>query len=123
MPAALKLMPAEQIRGTHVVNPQGDDLGRIEDVVVETSTGHIVYAILSSGGFLGIGNKLFALPWDVLGYSTQHDAYVIDLPGDKLKNAPGFDTASPQDMADPRWAKPVHDYYGSKASWYMRTTV
>jgi sporulation protein YlmC with PRC-barrel domain len=123
MATALKLMSAEHIQGARVLNAQGADLGKIDDVLIDTFAGQVVYAILSHGGIIGIGHKLFAVPWDVLAYSAEHDAYLLDIAEEKLKNAPGFDAANPQDMADPRWAKPVHDYYGSKASWYLPTGV
>lgn len=123
MATALRLMSAEQIQGARVATRNGEDLGKIDDILIDASTAQVVYAILSHGGLIGIGHKLFAVPWDVLSFSAEHDAYLIDIAEEKLKNAPGFDAANPQDMADPRWAKPVHDYYGSKASWYMSAGV
>lgn len=119
MAAIRKLMSAEQMEGAHVIGPHGENLGRIKDILVEVTSSQIVYAIVSYGGIAGIiGNRLFAVPWDVLTYHAGHDAYVLDIPEEKLKDAPVFDRANLQDIADPRWAEPVHKYYGSNASWY-----
>jgi sporulation protein YlmC with PRC-barrel domain len=117
------LVLMDRMRGARVVNAQGADLGKIDDIVVDMPSGQAVYAILSYGGFIGLGDKRFAVPWDMLAYDSERGAFVIDMAEDKLKNAPGFDETNLQDIADPRWAKPLHDYYGSKASWYLRMTA
>jgi sporulation protein YlmC with PRC-barrel domain len=121
--AAASLVLMDRVQGARVVNAQGADLGKIDDIAVDMPSGQAVYAILSYGGFIGLGNKRFAVPWDMLRYDAERDAFAIDMPEDKLKNAPSFDEANLQDIADPRWAKPLHDYYGSRASWYLHTTA
>ncbi|MGH7040440.1 MAG: PRC-barrel domain-containing protein [Stellaceae bacterium] len=123
MAASSGLVMMDRVQGERVVNAQGADLGKIDDLVVDLPTGQAVYAILSHGGFISLGDKRFAVPWDMLAYDRERGAFVIDMAEDKLKNAPGFDEASLQDIADPRWAKPLHDYYGSRASWYLHTTA
>ena len=81
--------------------------------------GRVGYAVLNYGSFMGMGGKLFALPWDILKYDTRHDAYVIGIPEEKLKNAPSFDSGAWPNMGDPAWGKEIHDYYGSSADWYL----
>lgn len=121
MAAQTGLALMTRVQGARLVNPQGADLGRIGDVAIAMPSGHVVYAILDYGGVMGLGGRRFAVPWDVLGFNAEHDAFVVDMPEDKLRNAPNFDDEALQDLADPRWAKPLHDYYGSRASWYLRT--
>lgn len=123
MAASSSLVLMDRVQGARVVNAQGVDLGKIDDIAVDMPSGRAVYAILSYGGFMSLGNKRFAVPWDMLRYNTEHDAFVIDMAEDKLKNAPSFDEANLKDIADPRWAKPLHDYYGSRASWYLHTAA
>jgi sporulation protein YlmC with PRC-barrel domain len=120
MTAIRKLMSVEQIAGATVVGIHGEDFGRIKDVLVDAVSSQIVYAIIAYGGLAGlIGSRLFAVPWDVLRFNAGQDAYVLDLPPEKLKDAPAFDRTNVQDIADPRWAEPLHKYYGSRASWYL----
>jgi sporulation protein YlmC with PRC-barrel domain len=114
--AAASLVLMDRVQGARVVNAQGADLGKIDDIAVDMPSGQAVYAILSYGGFIGLGNKRFAVPWDMLRYDAERDAFAIDMPEDKLKNAPSFDEANLQDIADPRWAKPLHDYSGFRVS-------
>lgn len=124
MAAIRKLMSAAQIEGARVVSAHGEDLGKIKDVLVEATSSQIVYAVISYGGIAGlVGNKLYAVPWDVLAYNAGHDAYVLDIAEEKLKEAPIFNPATLQDIADARWAEPIHKYYGSKASWYAESST
>jgi sporulation protein YlmC with PRC-barrel domain len=112
-----RLISAEKVEGTSVVNARGEDLGHIAEIMLDKPTGRVAYAVLKYGSFLGLGGKLFALPWDVLTYDTRWGAYVVNIPEERLKSAPSFDEANPPDMADPRWGRQIHDYYGSSASW------
>ncbi len=119
----VRLMAAAEIRGARVASQDGADLGTVHDVLIAAPEGQIVYVILTYGGIVGIGARTFALPWDVVRFSPEHGAYIVAISEDKLRTAPSFDAASLQDLADPRWAKPLHDYYGSAASWYARTNA
>ena len=87
--------------------------------MIDKISGRVGYAVLNYGSFLGMGGKLFALPWDILKYDTRRNAYVIGIPVEKLKAAPSFDTHAWPDMGDPAWGKAIHDYYGSPADWYL----
>ena len=77
--------------------------------------GRISYAVLSSGGFLGMGDRLFAIPWSALTLDTTNKRFVLDVDVKRLKAAPGFDKDHWPDMADPLWASGVQSYYGTRS--------
>jgi sporulation protein YlmC with PRC-barrel domain len=104
--------------GTDVEDPQGKDLGDVDDVVVDDPSGRVVYAVLSFGGFLGMGDKLFAIPWGALKPSLKDEKkLVLDVAKERLKSAPGFDKKNWPNMADRRWGLDVHHYYGLEPYW------
>jgi sporulation protein YlmC with PRC-barrel domain len=112
-----RLISAEKVQGTPVLNAKGEDLGHVAEIMIDKYSGRVAYAVLKYGSVLGLGGKLFALPWDVLKYDTRWNAYVVNIAEEKLRDAPSFDAANPPDMADPRWGKHIHAYYGLSASW------
>lgn len=87
----LQVSRASKIIGTNVKNPSGENLGGIKDLVLDPESGHVVYAVVSFGGVLGMGSKLFAIPWSVLHWTRDKEYYVLDLDKETLKKAPGFD--------------------------------
>ena len=111
------VMAADTLEGDDVVNTLGEDLGEIKDIMVDVRSGWVAYAVLSAGGFLGIGSKLFAIPWGALTLDADRKCFVLDVDKDRLVNAPGFDKHHWPSMADPTWAREVHDYYGQKTYW------
>lgn len=108
------LMGADTLLGNDVYNPAGDDLGDIKEILLNVHTGRIAYAVLSFGGFLGVGDKLFAVPWDALKLDTVNKRFTLDVAKERLEEAPGFDKDHWPDMADPKWASSLHSYYGTK---------
>jgi sporulation protein YlmC with PRC-barrel domain len=110
------VIAAKKVQGTPVTNPQGENLGEIEDVVIDKLGGQVRYAVLSFGGFLGMGDKLFALPWEVLEYNEGQGAYVINVDKETLQNAPGFDDDDWPDMTDPAWDERVRGHYRVSSS-------
>lgn len=106
----------DTITGMEVKNTQGEDLGQIEDLVMELNSGDIRYAALSFGGFAGLGDKLFAVPWNKLTFKFGEDEsyFILDIPEEKLKRAPGFDQNKWPDTADEKWAQEIDTYYGSR---------
>lgn len=82
---------ASKITGAKVKNTTGDSLGDIKDLVIDPANGQVVYAVVSFGGLMGMGDKLFAIPWRALQWTSPKDYYVLDLDKDTLKKAPGFD--------------------------------
>jgi hypothetical protein len=111
-----RLISSEKVEGTAVENPQGESLGVIRDVMIDKISGEVAYAVLKYGSFLGMGGKLFALPWDVLEYDTERSAYIIDLPQDRLSGAPSYAEGTQPNWSDPAWNKSVYDYYGADSS-------
>jgi len=112
-----QLLPASTIEGTAVQNAAGEDLGEINELMIDLEKGRIAYAVLSFGGFLGMGDKLFALPWEVLTIGPEGDVFILNVPREKLDSAPGFDKDNWPDMADTSWGEMVHTYYGYKPYW------
>lgn len=112
-----RLLSAQSITGDRVRNPAGEDLGKIDELMIDLQSGRIAYAVLSCGGFLGLGNKLFAIPWPALSYEPEEHAFILNVEKELLDNAPGFDKDSWPDMADPQWGGDVHSYYGIRPYW------
>lgn len=110
-------LSASRIVGCRVENPAGEHLGKIEDLSIDVHQGRIAYAVLSFGGFLGVGDKLFALPWNALRLSAHDECFVLDIDKDTLEAAPGFDKDNWPDMADPAWGTEIHRYYGQQPYW------
>ena len=108
------LMGADTLLGNDVVNTMDENLGDIKEIMLDMRTGRVSYAVLSFGGFLGMGEKLFAVPWDALKLDTVNKCFVLDASKDRLENAPGFDKNDWPDMADTAWEKGVHDFYGTQ---------
>ena len=106
------VLSSRSLTGTKVVNPQGDDLGSIEELMIDTDAGDVAYAVLSFGGFLGMGDKLFALPWAALSLDTAEERVVLDVDREKLEQAPGFDKNDWPTTADSTWLQDLHRYYG-----------
>lgn len=111
-----ELMGASTLIGDHVRNKQDEELGDIKEIMLDTRTGEVSYAVLSFGGFLGMGDKLFAVPWEALTLDTEHKGFLLDVDRARLKDAPGFDKSKWPDMSDPSWVKRVRSYYGSGTS-------
>lgn len=115
------LLSYTSLAGNDVVNLQNEDLGDIKDVMLDTRSGRIDYAVLSFGGFLGMGEKLFAVPWRALTLDRENRRFVLDVAKDRLQSAPGFDKDEWPDMADPEWTATVHNYYGTEPNRYGPT--
>src|SRR6516164_4549763 len=112
-----RVMRASRLKGDAVVNAAGEDLGKIDDIMIDTPTGRVAYAVLSFGGFLGMGDKLFAIPWDQLTVDEGRKCFVLNINRQTLENAPGFDKDNWPDMADRNWSTQVYSYYGSRPYW------
>jgi sporulation protein YlmC with PRC-barrel domain len=109
-----RLMGADTLIGNDVYNRADEDLGDIKEIMLDVASGKVSYAVLSFGSFLGLGEKLFAVPWDALTLDTANKRFILDIDKARLENAPGFDKDDWPDMADETWAKSVHSYYGSQ---------
>jgi sporulation protein YlmC with PRC-barrel domain len=112
------VVSASKIIGEPVINRQKEDLGKIHELVIDAKEGRLAYAVLSFGGFMGMGNKLFALPWKAFEFATNENKLILNVDKEKLKAAPGFDKdAKWPDFADRTWGKGIYDYYGFDPYW------
>ena len=112
-------LSATSLRKTNVVNRAGEDLGKIEDLMIDTGSGRVQYAVLDFGGFLGIGDKLFAVPLEAFEVDTANERLTLDVSKDRLDSAPGFDKSNWPSTADPTFVENVYEFYG-KRDTYMR---
>jgi sporulation protein YlmC with PRC-barrel domain len=112
------VMSAATLTSDSVVNTMGENLGKIEDIMIHMDSGRIAYAVLSFGGFLGLGDKLFAIPWEALTIDEDKKHFILDIDKEKLENAPGFDKDNWPDMADADFGSRIYTYYGyENPSW------
>lgn len=111
------VLSATSVIGDEVVNAQGDKLGKIEEVMLDLDDDRIAYAVLSFGGFLGIGDKLFAVPWGALKIDAKNRRFMLNESKERLENAPGFDKDHWPDMADRSFGAQVYDYYATPRYW------
>jgi hypothetical protein len=110
------LISGDKVAGTEVYNTAGDHLGEIHDVMLDKLSGRVAYAVMSFGGFLGIGEKYHPLPWSALTYDTSQGGYVVNVSREQLEGAPVY-----ADDEQPRWNREyeqdIHDYYGISPYW------
>jgi sporulation protein YlmC with PRC-barrel domain len=107
-----RLISSTKVEGTKVYDRRGERLGTISSFMVDKYSGQVAYAVLSSGGFLGLGPKsCHPLPWRVLSYDTGQGGYVVDLDKDTLAGAPGYAVGESPDWSDPSYGKGIDTYY------------
>jgi sporulation protein YlmC with PRC-barrel domain len=111
------VMAADTLEDTSVLSSDGEKVGKIKHIMLDVGSGRIAYAVLSSGGFLGMGDKLLAIPWRALTLDTDNKAFVLNVMASEVENAPGFDKDHWPAMADPQWASGIHDYYRTTRYW------
>ena len=108
--------------GANVENPKGQNLGEIKDVVIDRASGRMAYSVVSFGGFLGMGEKLFAVPWGAFSQpKADKDTFVLDVDKERLKNAPGFDAHNWPQMASREWVTSLYSYYNVPPYWTAST--
>lgn len=111
------LIGADKVEGTKVYNRAGDHLGEIHEVMIDKLSGNVAYAVMSFGGFLGMGEKYHPLPWSALDYDTSVGGYVVDLSKEQLEGAPTYGVDEDPHWGDRAYEKRVHDYYGQPPYW------
>ncbi len=112
-----RLIAGSLVAGSAVYNAEGEKLGTVEDVMIDRVSGRIAYAVLSFGGFLGIGHRHYPLPWSTLHYDTSLGGYVVNLDRRMLEGAPAYADDAPADWEDHVWGQRVHDYYHADPYW------
>ena len=109
-----RVLSASSLASDDVFNLKGEKLGSVKEIMLDIQSGRVCYVVLSFGGFLSMGEKLFAVPWSALTVDTENKRFLLDADEERLKEAPGFDTDNWPNMADPSWEKTVHAYYGTE---------
>jgi sporulation protein YlmC with PRC-barrel domain len=113
----VNVVKSTEVVGVSVENRAHENLGKIEEVMLDKLTGKVNYVVLSFGGVFGIGDKLFALPWNAISYDTEEDCFILDKDKKSLENAPGFDKKHWPDMNNRSWEETIYKYYGSRPYW------
>lgn len=114
-PAGAALLSASSLTGDEIVNLREEKLGSVKEIMIDTGTGKVAYIVLASGGLLGIGDRLFAIPWNALSLDTENRRFVLDADIERIRNAPGFDKDDWPDMADRSWSDTVHGHFGTRS--------
>lgn len=107
-----QLISSDKVEGTAVYNRQGEKLGSVYNFMVNKRSGQVAYAVMSFGGFLGMGTSYHPLPWKALTYDTSKGGYVVDIDTDKLRNAPTYTSSESANWRDPSYGRQIDDYYG-----------
>ena len=113
------VMAAGTLEDDHVLTMDGDDIGKVTNIMLDVRSGRIAYAVVSSGGFFGIGDKLLAVPWNVLTLDVERRCFVLPVPTERVREAPGFEKDCWPTMADPSWAAALHAHYGAAPYWLI----
>lgn len=108
----MRLARGSVLKGLKVKNMEGEDLGKIDDIMIELETGKIAYAVLAFGGILGLASKLFAVPWNALGIDTGKREFLLNIPKKKLEEAPGFDKDNWPGVMSEDWIESERSFYG-----------
>lgn len=109
-----RFLSTSTLLGASVRNLQDESLGELKDCMIDTASGKLAYGVLSFGGLLGMGNKLFAIPWDNFHVDAETERLVLDISRDRLKDAPGFDADHWPDFAETAYADQVREHYGTR---------
>lgn len=111
------LIEASKVQGTAVYNPHGERLGSIDDVMIDKVSGLCVYAIMSFGGFLGLGSDYHPIPWSKLTYDRKLGGYVVDIEPRVLEGAPAYAAGAQPRWGDQTYEEGLHRYYGALPYW------
>ena len=107
-----RLISSDKVVGTTVYDLQGEHLGSVYNLMVDKISGQVAYAVMSFGGFLGMGESYHPLPWRVLTYDTGRGGYVVDLDRSRLEAAPSYTSSTPPNWSDRTYAHRVDEFYG-----------
>ncbi|MGF1666538.1 MAG: PRC-barrel domain-containing protein [Acidimicrobiia bacterium] len=111
------VLSASTLQGDDVVNPGGEKLGKLKEVMIDITTGNVGYAVLSRGGVMGMGEKLFAVPWSIMTVDGDNEQIVLDVTEEFLDGAPGFDPDHWPEFSSPAWGEDIHRHYGIEPYW------
>lgn len=109
-----KLISSEDVEGTTVYSPTREEIGSIDHLMIDKVSGRVSYAVMSFGGFLGLGHSHYPVPWKALRYDKSVEGFVTNITENQLRDAPAFSDDSWQDR---NWETSVHKHYGSEPYW------
>lgn len=112
-----RVLSAASLTGDRVVNRSGEDLGKLSEIMIDIHSGRIAYGVLSVGGFLGLGDRLFAIPWSRLTIDQEHQQIIFDVDRATLERAPGFGKEEWPDFSDPNLAEQLYAHYSAEPYW------
>ena len=108
----VNLLSAGTLKGTDVVNEAGENLGELEEIMLDLNNGRVAYAVLSFGGLMGLGDKFFAVPWQAFTLNQNREELILNVNKEVLENAPGFDKHNWPQVATSAWLDNVYSHYG-----------
>ena len=111
------LISSARVQGTEVYGPAGEHVGEIDHLMIERVSGRVAYAVMSFGGFLGMGKDFYPIPWNALKYDTTLDGYRTDITREQVEGAPTYSGGESFDWSDDDWHKRVHDHYQSPPTY------
>jgi sporulation protein YlmC with PRC-barrel domain len=111
------LIESDKVVGTNVYRSNGEKIGTIERLMIDKFSGQVAYAVMSFGGFLGLGHEHYPVPWPRLDYEKKHKGFVVNISDDELKNAPKFDPGEEWDWADTKRGETIYGYYRVPPYW------
>jgi len=109
------MIGSDKVEGTNVYRPDGDKIGSIERIMIDKISGKVAYAVMSFGGFLGMGHDHYPIPWSLLKYNTKLGGYEVNIPDQQLKGAPSY--SEDWDWEDRKRAQEIYDYYRVPPYW------
>ena len=108
-----ELISSDKVEGTAVYDRNGNKLGTVSNVMLDKRSGQVAYAVLSFGGFLGMGSSYHPLPWNQLTYDSNQGGYVVDLTKEQLEGAPAYSASNEARWDDPKYGRQIDEYYAS----------
>ncbi len=111
------LISSEEVQGTTVYDQNGNDIGEIDHLMIDKVSGNVRYAVMSFGGFLGLGESHYPLPWNSLHYDTNREGYITNVTEQQLRDAPQFSDDSWKDRG---WETRIHEHYQADPYWRDR---
>jgi sporulation protein YlmC with PRC-barrel domain len=115
----VSILSAGTLSGDDVVNRDGDKLGTLKEIMIDMDHGTVAYGVLARGGFASIGEKLFAVPWEMFTVDVEEHELILDIAEDLLDNSPGFDPDN-WPVFDEELRTGIHEYYGLVPYWVDR---
>jgi hypothetical protein len=111
------LIESDRVEGTAVYGSDNSHIGTIKRLMIDKVSGQVAYAVMSFGGFAGLGEETYTIPWSKLDYETDLGGYKTDIAPDSLKAAPAFSHDEERDWSDREPERRLHQYYGVSPYW------